>query len=59
MLKAAFGKNPGNLTNDKSYPMGFLQLTALRLADSFSDDSNFRSYMTICFVSYYYKSIRW
>ncbi|KAF7823558.1 nodulin homeobox isoform X1 [Senna tora] len=50
VLKTAFGKNPGNLTTDKSYPMGFLQLNAMRLADIFSDDSNFRSYMTIYFA---------
>jgi hypothetical protein len=31
--------------------MGFLQLNAMRLADIFSDDSNFRSYVTIHFVS--------
>lgn len=31
--------------------MGFLQLNAMRLADIFSDDSNFRSYITIHFVS--------
>ncbi|GAB2275101.1 hypothetical protein Dimus_009866 [Dionaea muscipula] len=33
----------------KTYPMGLLQLNALRLADIFSDDSNFRSYMTLYF----------
>ncbi|XP_054793939.1 nodulin homeobox-like [Prosopis cineraria] len=50
VLKTAFGKNPQNLKTDKNYPMGFLQLNAMRLADIFSDDSNFRSYMTICFT---------
>ncbi|KAJ0052151.1 hypothetical protein Pint_01089 [Pistacia integerrima] len=30
--------------------MGLLQLNAMRLADIFSDDSNFRSYITMCFT---------
>ncbi|GAB2242765.1 hypothetical protein Droror1_Dr00019540 [Drosera rotundifolia] len=34
----------------KTYPKGFLQLNALRLADIFSDDSNFRSYITLYFT---------
>ncbi|XP_028756976.1 nodulin homeobox [Neltuma alba] len=50
VLKTAFGNDPQNLKSDKNYPMGFLQLNAMRLADIFSDDSNFRSYMTICFT---------
>nr|KYP58577.1 hypothetical protein KK1_013991 [Cajanus cajan] len=32
------------------HPMGFVQLNAMRLADIFSDDSNFRSYMILCFT---------
>ncbi|KAJ1379416.1 nodulin homeobox [Sesbania bispinosa] len=51
LLKTAFGRNPGPLTTtDRSYPKGLLQLNAMRLADIFSDDSNFRSYMTVCFT---------
>ncbi|KAI9081833.1 hypothetical protein K1719_036095 [Acacia pycnantha] len=50
LLKTAFGGDPRHLANDRSYPMGFLQLNAMRLADIFSDDSNFRSYMTSCFT---------
>uniref|UniRef100_A0A9I9DLF0 Nodulin homeobox n=1 Tax=Cucumis melo TaxID=3656 RepID=A0A9I9DLF0_CUCME len=34
----------------KRYPTGFLQLNAMRLADIFSDDSNFRSYITVNFT---------
>ncbi|CAN1848316.1 Nodulin homeobox [Linum perenne] len=34
----------------KSSPTGLLQLNALRLADVFSDDSNFRSYITTSFT---------
>ncbi|KAL1361705.1 hypothetical protein HN51_010037 [Arachis hypogaea] len=51
LLKNAFGRDPRHPTNtDRSYPMGFLQLNAMRLADILSDDSNFRSYMTACFT---------
>ncbi|MED6145462.1 hypothetical protein PIB30_025441 [Stylosanthes scabra] len=51
LLKNAFGRDPGHPTNpDRSYPMGLLQLNAMRLADILSDDSNFRSYMTACFT---------
>ncbi|KAL5082466.1 hypothetical protein RYX36_010887 [Vicia faba] len=50
LLKKDFGKNPGKLTADRSHPMGFVQLNAMRLADIFSDDSNFRSYMILCFT---------
>ncbi|WJX69540.1 hypothetical protein P8452_53767 [Trifolium repens] len=50
LLKKAFGRNPGHLTADRSHPMGFVQLNAMRLADIFSDDSNFRSYMILCFT---------
>ncbi|PNX60257.1 NDX1 homeobox protein, partial [Trifolium pratense] len=39
LLKKAFGRNPGHLTAGR--PMGFVQLNAMRLADIFSDDSNF------------------
>ncbi|XP_027339938.1 nodulin homeobox-like isoform X2 [Abrus precatorius] len=50
LLKKAFGRDPGHLTTDRSHPMGFVQLNAMRLADIFSDDSNFRSYMILCFT---------
>ncbi|KAG2371351.1 Nodulin homeobox [Vigna angularis] len=50
LLKKAFGRDPGHLTVDRSDPMGFVQLNAMRLADIFSDDSNFRSYMILCFT---------
>lgn len=50
LLKKAFGRNPGHLTADRSHPMGLVQLNAMRLADIFSDDSNFRSYMILCFT---------
>jgi hypothetical protein len=33
-----------------------LQLNAMRLADIFSDDSNFQCYIAIYFVSYCYQS---
>lgn len=46
--------DPNELSNpsEKNYPTGLLQLNALRLADILSDDSNFRSYITIHFVSF-------
>ncbi|XP_027927191.1 nodulin homeobox isoform X1 [Vigna unguiculata] len=50
LLKKAFGRDTGHLTADRSHPMGFVQLNAMRLADIFSDDSNFRSYMILCFT---------
>ncbi|KAK7852782.1 nodulin homeobox [Quercus suber] len=52
LLKTALGRDPKHLTScsDRSYPTGFLQLNAMRLADIFSDDSNFRSYITIHFT---------
>lgn len=52
LLKTGLGRDPRHHT-DRTYPTGFLQLNAMRLADIFSDDSNFRSYITINFVSYY------
>lgn len=55
LLKTGLSKDPKQLTasSDRTYPMGLLQLNAMRLADIFSDDSNFRSYITVHFVSYY------
>ncbi|XP_076883692.1 nodulin homeobox-like [Bidens hawaiensis] len=35
---------------DKIYPRGLLQLNAMRLTDILSDDSNFRSYITLKFT---------
>lgn len=40
--------------SDKIYPKGQLQLNAMRLADIFSDDSNFRSFITTHFVRRYF-----
>ncbi|KAL6208511.1 hypothetical protein ACLB2K_019460 [Fragaria x ananassa] len=52
LLKFALGKDPKCLAarSDGSYPMGLAQLNAMRLADILSDDSNFRSYITIHFT---------
>ncbi|OIW15750.1 hypothetical protein TanjilG_04285 [Lupinus angustifolius] len=50
LLKTAFARDPRHLNTDRSHPMGFVQLNAMRLADIFSDDSNFRSYMILCFT---------
>ncbi|RXI05184.1 hypothetical protein DVH24_006441 [Malus domestica] len=52
VMKTAFGKDPRSFAafSDRSYPVGLLQLNAMRLADIFSDDSNFRSYMTHYFT---------
>nr|XP_043621676.1 nodulin homeobox [Erigeron canadensis] len=36
--------------SDKTYPRGLLQLNAMRLTDILSDDSNFRSYITLNFT---------
>jgi hypothetical protein len=59
LLKTAFGRNPGHLTTtDRRYPTGILQLNAMRLADIFSDDTYFRSYITDYFVSYHYVNIK-
>ncbi|KAK3119298.1 hypothetical protein QOZ80_9BG0717470 [Eleusine coracana subsp. coracana] len=45
LLKTAFGKKQklNSDSHDKSYPMGTVLISALRLVDVFSDDSNFRS----------------
>ncbi|KAA8549222.1 hypothetical protein F0562_000906 [Nyssa sinensis] len=52
LLKTMFGRHPKELSacSDKTDPKGLLQLNAMRLADIFSDDSNFRSYITIYFT---------
>jgi hypothetical protein len=45
LLKTAFGRKqkPAASSHDKNYPMGSVLISALRLVDVFSDDSNFRS----------------
>ncbi|KAK9291768.1 hypothetical protein L1049_019718 [Liquidambar formosana] len=52
LLKTAFSRDPRHLSkcSDRTFPMGLLQLSALRLTDIFSDDSNFKSYITIHFT---------
>ncbi|XP_028052139.1 nodulin homeobox-like isoform X1 [Camellia sinensis] len=52
LLKTMFARDPKQLNacSDKNYPMGLLQLNAMRLADIFSDDSNFRFYITTYFT---------
>ncbi|KAG6787166.1 hypothetical protein POTOM_008799 [Populus tomentosa] len=52
LLKAAPSKDPNHLSpcSDRTFPMGLLRLNAMRLADIFSDDSNFRSFITTCFT---------
>ncbi|KAM5563872.1 nodulin homeobox [Rosa sericea] len=52
LLKCSLGKDPRCFAacSDGSYPMGLAQLNAMRLADILSDDSNFRSYITIHFT---------
>ncbi|KAK1560110.1 hypothetical protein Q3G72_022254 [Acer saccharum] len=52
LLKTALIKDPKHLLScsDRTCPMGLLQLNAMRLADIFSDDSNFRSYIIACFT---------
>ncbi|PPD96775.1 hypothetical protein GOBAR_DD06181 [Gossypium barbadense] len=54
LLKTGLSKNPKHLSasSDRTYPMGLLQLNAMRLADIFSDDSNFRSYITVYFTEF-------
>ena len=62
LLKTAFGRKQQNTyeSHDKSYPMGSVLISALRLVDVFSDDSNFRSSFmtnTVCILlsSYFHK----
>ncbi|KAM3326275.1 nodulin homeobox isoform X1 [Capsicum chacoense] len=52
VLKKMLGTNfqPSVTPSDKIYPKGQLQLNAMRLADIFSDDSNFRSFITTHFT---------
>ncbi|XVE80567.1 hypothetical protein DITRI_Ditri14bG0150200 [Diplodiscus trichospermus] len=53
LLKTGLSKDPKHLSasSDKTFPMGLLQLNAMRLADIFSDDSNFRTYITLYFAA--------
>ncbi|CAL5355499.1 unnamed protein product [Camellia sinensis] len=52
LLKTMFARDPKQLNacSDKNYPIGLLQLNAMRLTDIFSDDSNFRFYITTYFL---------
>lgn len=52
LLKTMFGGDLKELStrSNKTYPRGLLQLNAMRLVDILSDDSNFRSYITIHFT---------
>ncbi|KAI7982305.1 Nodulin homeobox [Camellia lanceoleosa] len=51
LLKTMIVRDPKQLAcSDKNYPTGLLQLNAMRLADIFSDDSNFRSYIMIYYT---------
>uniref|UniRef100_A0A2P2LQ09 Homeobox domain-containing protein n=1 Tax=Rhizophora mucronata TaxID=61149 RepID=A0A2P2LQ09_RHIMU len=52
LLKAAVRKDLKHISacSEKNFPMGLLRLNAMRLADAFSDDSNFRLYITTCFT---------
>ncbi|XP_060179182.1 nodulin homeobox isoform X1 [Lycium barbarum] len=52
LLKKMFGMDfqQSVAPSDKNYPKGQLQLNAMRLADIFSDDSNFRSFITTHFT---------
>ncbi|XP_022735158.1 nodulin homeobox-like isoform X3 [Durio zibethinus] len=54
LLKNGLSKDPKLLSAgpDRTYPMGLLQLNAMRLVDIFSDDSNFRSYITVYFTEF-------
>lgn len=52
LLKKMFGTGfqQSVAPSEKIYPKGQLQLNAMRLADIFSDDSNFRSFITTHFT---------
>ncbi|KAL4572084.1 hypothetical protein LXL04_018853 [Taraxacum kok-saghyz] len=52
LLKTMFRGDLNGLPafSDKTYPRGLLQLNAMRLTDILSDDSNFRSYITLNFT---------
>lgn len=46
------GSKQFNAPTEVIYPKGQLELNAMRLADVFSDDSNYRSFIMINFVSF-------
>ncbi|KAG8656856.1 nodulin homeobox isoform X2 [Manihot esculenta] len=50
LLKAALDPKHLSSCSERTVPMGLLRLNAMRLADIFSDDSNFRSYITTYFT---------
>ncbi|KAJ0758462.1 putative nodulin homeobox protein [Helianthus annuus] len=52
LLKVMFRGDLNGLASftDRTYPRGLLQLNAMRLTDILSDDSNFRSYITLNFT---------
>ncbi|XP_052211563.1 nodulin homeobox isoform X2 [Diospyros lotus] len=52
LLKTMVVREPQQLDacSNKNYPTGLLQLNAMRLSDILSDDSNFRSFITIYFT---------
>ncbi|KVI12443.1 hypothetical protein Ccrd_009123 [Cynara cardunculus var. scolymus] len=52
LLKTMFRGDLNGLAafSDKTYPRGLLQLNAMRLTEILSDDSNFRSYITLNFT---------
>ncbi|GLT57486.1 hypothetical protein SLA2020_304540 [Shorea laevis] len=54
LLKTGLSKDPKHLSasSDRTYHMGLLQQNAMRLADAFSDDSNFRSHITVSFTEF-------
>ncbi|WCJ21437.1 sequence-specific DNA binding sequence-specific DNA binding transcription factors [Euphorbia peplus] len=54
ILKTALCKDPKHLTasSQRSFPTGLMRLNAMRLADIFSDDSNFRSFITTSFTRF-------
>ncbi|XVF77040.1 hypothetical protein PTKIN_Ptkin14bG0008000 [Pterospermum kingtungense] len=60
LLEKGLSKDPKflNASSDKTNPVGLLQLNAMRLVDILSDDSNFRSYITVYFVSCYDQPFR-
>ncbi|XWS51727.1 hypothetical protein CRYUN_Cryun11dG0008200 [Craigia yunnanensis] len=54
LLKTGLSKDPKHLSasSARTYLMALLQLNAMRLADIFSDDSNFRSFITVYFTEF-------
>lgn len=56
LLKIDSTNDPKNLsaTVDRNDLTGLLQLNAMRIADVFSDDSNFRSFVTANIVSSFF-----